>query len=453
MNTAATAARPAPREVSREVRNQRRRQALLWASGAGLLALLVSLFSAGFFLYAAVVTAAVLGLAALLPAASLAGLEVRRGLESAEIELGGAVESRLVLHNRKAFPAPWLFWREEVDPGLDVEGVSCGFLTLASGQTIRTACTLHSTRRGLFRVGPAVIEASDPFGLVKRFTVDSEVRFVTVLPRVVPLGEGWPLGHRPVHETPRRRSPFEDPARFLGVRDYRPGDALRRIHWRATARTGILQVKLFEPTVLAGVLLAVEMGRSAWPRAADETGSDPGVELAVTAAASIAELVLAGNQSVGLLSNGGDAAERFPADWTGGSFRRYEDALEDAGARKLIPAYRPLEVEPGRGAWQRERLRAALARLTLAPGITLPELLASEGPRLPRSLVVLVITPDLGPALGGALGGLKRSGFDVAVVWIQTTGPGTVAASLLEGVPVYPVREEADLERMGAQSL
>jgi uncharacterized protein (DUF58 family) len=444
---AAVAAAP-----SAEVRSQRRRQALLWTLGVGLLALLVSLFSAGFFLYAAVVTGAVLGLAALLPTASLAGLEVRRSLESTEIELGGAVESRLVLHNRKSLPALWLFWREAVDPGLDVEGVSCGFQTLASEQTIRIACTLHSTRRGLFRVGPVVVEASDPFGLVKRFKVDPAVAFVTVLPRTVALGGGWPLGHRPVHETPRRRSSFEDPARFLGVRDYRPGDGLRRIHWRATARTGILQVKLFEPTVLAGVLLAVEMGKHAYPRAA-ESSDDPGVELAVTAAASIAELVLAGGQSVGLISNGGDAAERFPADWTGGSFRRYEDALEDAGARKLIPAYRPLEVEPGRGAWQRDRLRGALARLTLAPGLTLPELLISEAPRLPRSLVVLVITPDLGPALGGALGGLKRSGFDVGVVWIQTTGPGTVATSLLEGVPVYPVRVEADLERMGAQSL
>ena len=34
----------------------------------------------------------------------------------------------------------------------------------------------------------------------------------------------------------------------------------------------------------------------------------------------------------------------------------------------VIPAYRPLEVEPGRGDWQRDRLRTALARLTLAPG-------------------------------------------------------------------------------------
>lgn len=436
-----------------EVGGLRRRQILLGTLAAGLLALLVSLFSAGFFLYAAVVTGAVLGLAALLPAASLLGLEVRRSLAAETIELGETVETRLVLHNRKALPAPWLFWREAVDPGLDAEGVTCGFQSLASEETMRSACTLHSTRRGLFRVGPAVIEASDPFGLLKRFLVDSEVRFVTVLPRAIPLLHGWPLGRRPVHEVPRRRSPLEDPARFLGVRDYRAGDSLRRIHWRATARSGTLQVKLFEPTVLQGALLVVEMGRAAFPGAPPETGTDPGVELAVTTAASLAEFVLGGGQSVGLLSNGGDAAERFSKDWTGGSFRRYEDAVADTAVRRLVPAFRPLEVEPGRGAWQRERLRSALARLTLAPGLTLPELLVSESPRLPRSHVLMVVTPDLGLALGGALDGLKRSGFEIAVVWIQTGGPGTVAASLLEGIPVYPVADETDIERLGVQAL
>lgn len=452
MTPRATAVRPVG-ELRGEVRAVRRRQVLVLALALGGLALLVSLFSAGFFLYAAVVTAAVLGIAAFLPSASLAGLEVRRSLAADSIELGQTVESRLVLHNRKDYPAFWVFWRDELEPGLDAEGPTCGFQTLSGEETVRAACTLHSTRRGLFRVGPAVIEASDPFGLVRRFRVEPDVRFLTVLPRVVPMGEGMPLGHRPIHEVPRRRSLFEDPSRFLGVREYQRGDSLRRIHWRATARTGQLQVKIFEPAVLEGVLLAIEMGRNAWPRYPDEPGSDPGVELAVTAAASIAEMVLAGGQSVGLISNGGDAAERYPADWRGGSFRRYEDAVEEAGARRRMPAFRPLEVERGRGGWQRDRVLAALARLTLAPGLTLPELLVSEAPRLPRSLVVLVITPDLGAAMGTALAGLKRSGFDIGVIWIQTGQPGPVAISLLQGIPVHSIWSEADLQNLGARKL
>jgi hypothetical protein len=67
--------------------------------------------------------------------------------------------------------------------------------------------------------------------------------------------------------------------------------------------------------------------------------------------------------------------------------------------------------------------------------------------------VILVVTPDLGPGLGGALGTLRRSGFDVGVVWIQKGGLGPVATSLLEGVPIYAVLEESDLERLGAQAL
>ncbi|HWM92269.1 MAG TPA: DUF58 domain-containing protein [Thermoanaerobaculia bacterium] len=442
-----------------EVGSLRRRQALLWLLASSLLALLLWFYSAGFFLYAAVVTAAILGIGAFLPAASLLGLEMSRSLGSETVELGETVESRLVLRNNKKLPALWLFWREEIEPGLTAEGITCGFQTLTSEETIQSSCTLQGTRRGLFRVGPAVIETSDPLGLVRRFRVDPEVRFLTVLPRTVDIGPGWPLGHRPIHEVPRRRSLFEDPSRFLGVRDYRAGDSLRRIHWRATARSGRLQVKLYEPAVLEGVLLAVEMGKAAWPLAPDETGADPAVELAVTAAASIAAFVLANGQEVGLISNGGDAADRYPSGssgssgWTGGSFRRLEDALQETEARHGIPAFHPLEVEPGRGRWQHDRLRTALARLTLAPGLTLAELLVAEAPRLPRSLVVLAVTPDLGTGLGVALASLRSSGFEVGVVWIRKAGAEPVGASLPEGVPIYPVQDETDLERLGAQAL
>lgn len=451
--TAAVRPSPAAGEVRREVRGLRWRQTVYWGSAVAFLALLLSLFSAGFFLYAAVVAAAVLGLAAVLPAASLLGLEVRRSLGAESIELGQAVESRLVLHNRKGIPAFWLFWRDEAETGLDAEGAICGFKTLASEETVHSSCVLRSTRRGLFRVGPAVIEASDPFGLVRRFRVDPDVRFITVLPRAIPIGQGWPLGHRPIHEVPRRRSLLEDPSRFLGLRDHRPGDGLRRIHWRASARSGRLQVKVYEPAVLEGALIAMEMGKAAWPGVPEKDATSPGLELAVTAAASLADFVLGGGQAVGLLSNGGDAAERYPTDWTGGSFRRLEDALEDAGARRRITSYRPLEVEAGRGGWQHDRLFAALARLTLASGLTLPEVLAAEAPRLPRSLVLLVVTPRLDAGLGEALAGLKRSGIEVAVVWIQSAESDTAATEFIEGVNVYPVRTEADLEALGAYPL
>ncbi len=460
--TPTVAADPPAGEVRRQIRDLRRRQTLRWGLTAAAIALLLSFFSAGFFLYAAVVTLAALGLAAMLPAASLLSLEVRRSLgrdmvEMSEmtetLELGESIESRIVLRNHKPLPALWLFWRDEVEPGLDVEGATCGFETVSGDGMLRSACVLHTTRRGLFRIGPAVIEASDPFGLVRRFWVDPDVRFITVLPRVVPLGQGQPLGHRPIHEVPRRRSLFEDPSRFLGLRDYRPGDSLRRIHWRATARSGRMQVKLFEPAVLEGVLLAVEMGKAAWGPGSGEGESNPTLELAVTAAASIADLVLGGGQAVALLSNGGDAAERYPADWAGGSFRRLEDALDDVGTRRRISAFRPVELAPGRGRPQRERVSSALARLALAPGLTLPELLDSELPRLPRSLVVLVVTPSLGSGLGAVLSGLRRSGFEAGVVWIQKTGQEPDAADLPPGVPIYPVRDDSDLESLGVSAL
>jgi len=98
-------------------------------------------------------------------------------------------------------------------------------------------------------------------------------------------------------------------------------------------------------------------------------------------------------------------------------------------------------------------LGSALARLALAPGLSLPELLDSELPRLPRSLVVLVVTPNLGAGLGAVLSGLRRSGFEAGVVWIQRPGQEADAAGLPPSVPIYPVRDDSDLENLGAVGL
>lgn len=448
-------------DARQEIRAARRALVLRWGALAAGILLLLSLFSAGFFLYAALVVGGLLLAAVAVASASRAGIAVERRLDRSEIEMGEIIDASVSLRNAKGLPAPWIFWRDQIEPGIDVEGETCAFETLpARGEALLTY-RLHSTRRGLFRIGPAVVEASGPFGLVRRFNVEPDVRFLTVYPRTVALGQGWPLGHQPIHQVPRRRSLFEDPSRFLGVRPFRPGDGLRRIHWRATARSGELQVKVFEPAVLAGALIAVEMATAAYPDLKEgEPEGDPRVEAAITAAASLADFVLAGEQQVALLSNGADAAERYPEDWSGGTFRRLDEfnqAISAGETRRKITGHRPVEVERGKGAWQRERLRSALARLTPAPAMSLAELLTLEIPRLPRSLVLMIVTPDAGPALGAALESLHRSGIETGVVWVRpeedSGDRGEPAAGLPEGVPVWAIRGDADLELLGSARL
>jgi len=448
-------------DARQEIRAARRALVIRWGALAAGILLLLSLFSAGFFLYAALVVGGLLLAAVAVASASRAGIAVRRRLDRTEIEMGEAVDASVSLHNAKGLPAPWIFWRDQIETGIDVEGETCAFETLpARGEALLTY-RLHSTRRGLFRVGPAVVEASGPFGLVRRFRVEPDVRFLTVYPRTVALGQGWPLGHQPIHQVPRRRSLFEDPSRFLGVRPFCPGDGLRRIHWRATARSGELQVKVFEPAILAGALIAVEMGSTAYPNLKEgEPEGDPRVEAVITAAASLADFVLAGGQQVALLSNGADAAERYPEDWSGGTFRRLDEfnrALAAEETRRKITAHRPVEVERGKGAWQRERLRSALARLTPAPAMSLAELLTLEIPRLPRSLVLMIVTPDASPALGAALESLHRSGIETGVVWVRPEEDSgdrdEPSAGLPEGVPVWAIRGDADLELLGSARL
>ena len=112
--------------------------------------------------------------------------------------------------------------------------------------------------RGYYQIGPCMLESGDLFGLHRRFRVASEPHFVIVYPKVIPL-EGFDIAsRRPIGEvrmTPsavrrsdahRRRAPV--PA----------GRSLNRVHWRATARTGELHSKVYEPSCIAGATIVLD---------------------------------------------------------------------------------------------------------------------------------------------------------------------------------------------------
>src|SRR5262249_9211893 len=150
------------------------------------------------------------------------------------------------------------------------------------------------------RFGSVTLRAGDPFG----FFEDAEFRhgydYVTVLPRLYELTAlGLPT-RRPFGEERGGSRIFEDPNRLVGIRDYRVGDPLKRTDWKATARRGELQSRVYEPSSALHLLVALNVStlEYVWE------GYDPvRLERAISVAGSVARWAFEHRYAVGLLAN------------------------------------------------------------------------------------------------------------------------------------------------------
>lgn len=146
-------------------------------------------------------------------------------------------------------------------------------------------------RRGMPLVGPLLIEDRDPFALALRVT-DTRVQVAQlVLPRVTPLPPG-PVPDPSTEHGQRTARSRERAADDVVTREYRDGDALRRVHWRVTARQGELMVRQDEPQAgpYARLLLDTQAigHRDTVPARRGRPASSAGFEWAVRMAASVA---------------------------------------------------------------------------------------------------------------------------------------------------------------------
>lgn len=182
----------------------------------------------------------------------------------------------------------------------------------ASGgdDTARLEYTLRPRRRGVYDIGPLVLGMVDPFGLAYAERPVGEPHDLVVTPRVSVLpdqGRALSSGTGALHELLRHTNPNSDE---LIAREYRPGDALRRVHWAATAKRDELMVRQEEQrsnpeariildTTLSGAsaaeLTAVRQRRGRL---------DTAVELALEAVASIAMHLLAAGFRLDLVETG-----------------------------------------------------------------------------------------------------------------------------------------------------
>jgi uncharacterized protein (DUF58 family) len=142
---------------------------------------------------------------------------------------------------------------------------------LAPGEDARAAYRFPTDRRGRFEVGPLRSTTTDAFGLVSMTRRVLAVEEVLVYPRVhdiIPPPEVGGLDLDRDH--PRVRSRVEPSGDFMTLRDYAPGDDLRHVHWRSTARRGHLMMRQNETRRRAPVLLLLDVRPAALDRASFE---------------------------------------------------------------------------------------------------------------------------------------------------------------------------------------
>jgi len=105
--------------------------------------------------------------------------------------------------------------------------------------TLNVVCELK--RRGVYRLPPFDLVTSFPFGLFERRKRCADKQEVIVYPRVRAVRTSA-VEQSPGNSTFARRA-AADGEEYFGLREYQPGDELRRIAWRISARRGVWMVR------------------------------------------------------------------------------------------------------------------------------------------------------------------------------------------------------------------
>jgi uncharacterized protein (DUF58 family) len=177
---------------------------------------------------------------------------------------------------------------------------------MAHGETTRLKYPLHATRRGSFTVGPLLLTAVDPFGLVRLTRAFRTRSSILVVPRVIDLGAAHFAAQHLGHGDAARSSLAARGHDDVVPREYRTGDDLRRIHWRASARTGELMVRREEEPWAQHATVVVDTRVEAH---VDRNGEST-LESALSVTASVASLLLRNNFDVTIRTMDGHTIAR-----------------------------------------------------------------------------------------------------------------------------------------------
>ena len=219
---------------------------------------------------------------------------------------GRAFPVRLTLSSNGGLPQtsarvneklPEFLTTEQTEP--EQQGAKEIALTNWNGRSGYADYSVVPEKRGVYALGPTQLETTDPLGLFS-FTASVPIESEIVIhPEPIPArdtavgGEGT-YGLRERDGKTRRGDGMD----FHGVREYREGDPLRRVHWRSSARRGHLVVVEHERAFQQDVIIALDLAKGS----AFGQGRETTLEYAIKAAATLAERTLSAGGGVTLIT-------------------------------------------------------------------------------------------------------------------------------------------------------
>lgn len=364
---------------------------------------------------------------------ALRGLRFRRRARTMRAQVGQIFEERFEIDNPNRFPRMLISILDESPlPG------SQGSRVFAMIEGKRGRTYLARTRlveRGVFSLGPTVLESGDPFGLFPVRRVLPAINSLLVYPMMVDISSFInPPGLMPGGEALRRRTQQVTP-NAAGVREYEPGDPLNRIHWVSTARRGRLMSKEFELDPQGDVWLFLDsteesqaslpydktalLAESLWKRESHIDLPPSTEEYGVSITASLARFYLQQGRALGFISAG--------------------------QLLSLLP--------PERGGRQLGKILEALALLRAEGDLSIRGLVEIQAQHLVRGSTVVIITPSVNQDVALAADYLLRRGLRPIAVLIDAGSFNGAAGTdelremlkMLE-IPVRQVKRDTRLD-------
>lgn len=203
-------------------------------------------------------------------------ISASRELRPPRVHAGTSSRVELTMRNQEERRSPPL---TAIDPFGDREA---RFLLapLVAGDRRHGAYLLPAERRGVYSLGPLLLERSDAFGLASSRTEVAPVTELTVYPRVDDISPlPYTMGQDPLAGTdhPTTLGPAGD--ELYALRAYEVGDDLRRVHWKSTAKLGELMIRQDEMPWQGRATVVLDLRRA--------VHTTESLEMAVSAAASI----------------------------------------------------------------------------------------------------------------------------------------------------------------------